>query len=278
MLKKILTLLILFSTIIYGDGWTKKAGSGYYAVDIRSLNASKYHNSNGDNIEINNVMDLAFNLYSEYGLTDDLTLKLNFPFYKILTYDSPESGANDNIDLDNDGIGDLDLGIRYKITKIGATVFAVGLNLGIPISSDDVYGQENKFALSDGEFNQIISLEAGHSLYPLPAYISGSIKFNNRNEGYSDQIYAGVESGYKVQKDLLLNLRFNYLKSLKNGSKEVFENVIPIQANDQEYLAVRFGAFYNFYKNYGIAATADLGLAAKNVLSAPVFSIGFYIK
>ena len=68
------------------------------------------------------------------------------------------------------------------------------------------------------------------------------------------------------------------MMQLKNGSKKVFENVIPIQANDQEYLAIKIGAFFNFYKNYGIAATADLGLAAKNVLSAPVFSLGFYIK
>ncbi|MDX1702308.1 MAG: hypothetical protein R3250_16895, partial [Melioribacteraceae bacterium] len=241
MFKKISILFLFFSGLVLGDGWTKKAGSGYYAIDMRLLNASKYHNSSGDNIDINSVMDLAFNLYSEYGLTDELTLKLNFPFYKILDYDMPENGQVNNLDLDNSGIGDLDLGMRYKVAKFGNTVLAVGLTFGIPISTDDVYGAENKFALSDGEFNQIIGLEAGHSLYPFPGYVSGSIKYNNRNEGYSDQFYAGVETGYNVKKNLLLNLRFNYLKSLKNGSKEVIENVIPIQANNQEYLALKFG-------------------------------------
>jgi len=272
MLKKnILFLLIFAFSNVFGEGWTKKQGTGYYALDFRFLSASKYHDSNGENIEIEGVSDIAFNLYSEYGITDNLTLRLNFPFYKILKND--DAGA----DNDNSGIGDIDFGLRYKLGQFGKTAFSAGINFGIPISTEDVYGKR-ELALSDGEFNQILSLEAGHSLYPLPAYISGSVKFNNRNEGYSDQFYIGAEGGYKFHKDFLLNLRFNFLKSLNKGNLEVLDNILPIQANNQEYLALRLGAFINFYRNYGIALTSDFGLYAKNVLSAPVFSVGFYIK
>ena len=279
MLRRLLLILTMFCYgITFGEGWTKKAGTGYYALDFRFLNTSKYHNSEGDNVDIDGVVDLAINLYSEYGLTDNLTIKLNFPFYKILKNDQKCPPGENCLNKENKGIGDIDLGLRYKLGTLGNTTFGAGLTFGIPINADDIYGKGSKLALSDGEFNQIMSLEAGHSLYPLPAYISGSVKFNNRDEGFSDQFYFGAEGGYKLSNNFLLNLRVNFLKSLNNGDKKNFDDLIPVLANNQEYLAIRFGAFYNFYKNYGISFTSDFGIYAKNILSAPVFSIGFFIK
>jgi hypothetical protein len=271
-------LLLLWTSTFFAEGWTKKAGTGYYALDFRFLSSTKYHNSAGDNVDINRINDLALNFYGEYGITDNLTVKLNFPFYKIL--DSEVSSDNNAMPInpDNKGAGDFDFGLRYKIKSFGQTTLAASITLGIPVSTDDIYSKSDKFALSDGEFNQIIGFEVGHSLFPLPAYISGSVKFNNRNEGYSDQILAGIEGGYKLDKSLLLNLRLSFLKSLKNGDKIVYNDLIPIMANNQEFISLKFGAFYNFYKNIGFASTAVFGLAAKNVLSAPVFSVGIYIK
>jgi len=268
----IISLPLLSAEHLFGEGWTKKAGKGFYALDFRSLISSKYHDFSGKNIEINSLRDLAINLYSEYGLTDNFTLKINFPFYKIL-----ESNNSMGESIGNKGIGDLDLGVRYKIMNFNSTILSASLTFGIPISNDDVYGG-NMLPLSDGEYNQIIGIELGHSLYPLPMYLSGSIKFNNRNEGYSDQLKLGIEGGYNIKKNLLLNLRLSFLKSLNNGDKKVESNIIPLQSNNQEYIALKMGILYNFYRNIGIAAAANFGLYAKNILSAPVFSIGIYIK
>jgi len=275
--KKLLVIFLLgITNIILGEGWTQKAGNGYYALDFRLLSATKYHDSRGDNIEIDGLTDFAFNLYTEYGITNELTAKLNFPFYKSLTTDGSQTLGN--IDPENNGVGDIDLGFRYKIKQFRQTSISGSLTFGIPISTDEVFDMGQKFALSDGEFNQKLGIEVGHSLFPLPAYISGTIKFNNRNEGYSDQLIAGFEGGYNVRKNLLLNLRFHIIKSFKNGDKDVIENVIPIHANDEEYFAVKVGGFFKFHKNFGLAATGEFGLAAKNILSAPVFSIGLYVN
>jgi hypothetical protein len=277
-LRIIVFILLSWANTFFAEGWTKKAGTSYYALDFRFLSSTKYHNSAGDNVDINRINDLALNLYGEYGISDNLTFKLNFPFYKIIDSKVPSDNSDLSVNPDNDGVGDLDLGFRYKIKSFGQTTLAASITLGIPVSTDDIYSKSDKFALSDGEFNQIIGVEVGHSLYPLPAYVSGSVKFNNRNEGYSDQILAGIEGGYKVDKSLLLNLRLSFLKSLKNGDKTVYNDLIPIMANNQEFISLKFGAFYNFYKNIGVASTAVFGLAAKNILSAPVFSVGIYLK
>lgn len=274
----IVVLSLLSTNLIFAEGWTKKAGKSFLAIDYRFSVGSKYHDNNGDNVEIEELKDLAFNLFSEYGITDDFTLRLNIPFYKVLDYNLPKCEDCSPSDINNDGIGDLDIGFRYKIKTFGQTVLATSLTFGIPLSEENLYGNLGKLALGDGEFNQILGLEVGHSLYPFPGYLSGGVKFNNRNEGYSDQFRLGVEGGYKFNKSLLFNLRLSLLKSLNNGNKTVYNNIIPIHANNQEYLAVRIGGFYNFYKNLGFAATANFGLYAINVLSAPVYSIGIYIK
>ena len=280
-MKRIISIIVIFitiSNIVFAEGWTKKAGSGYYALDFRFISSKKFHNQDGENISFNGIKDLAYNLYSEFGITDNLTIKLNFPFYKSLEVNSPDDEFNLTEDNNNSGVGDLDLGVRYKIKTFGNTTIAASLTFGIPINDEYIYGNSKKFALGDGEFNQIFGFEAGYSLYPLPVYISGSLKFNNRNEGFSDQVMIGIEGGYKFSKSFLLNLRFSYLKSLNNGRKKIIDTFIPIQANNQEFLAIKMGAFYNFYKKLGIAATSVFGLSAKNILSAPVFSIGIYIK
>lgn len=275
---KIVITILLLTNLLLAEGWTKKTGKSFLALDYRFSVASKYHDNSGENIEIEDVKDLAFNLYAEYGVTDDFTLRLNIPFYKILDYELPPCEACDWNTLNNSGIGDLDFGFRYKLKTFGKTVLATSLTFGIPLSEENLSNDLERFPLGDGEFNQILGVEVGHSLYPFAGYVSGSLKFNNRNEGFSDQLRMGVEGGYKFSKKLLFNLRLSLLKSLKNGEKEIIEGVIPLHSNNQEYLALRIGGFYNFHNNFGVAATANLGIYAKNVLSAPVYSIGIYIK
>ena len=253
---------IIFNSSLTAEGWTQKAGSGYYALDFRMLSASKYLDGSGENIEINTIRDLAFNLYSEYGITDLLTVRMNFPFFKSFEADDSES-SNNQVDKNNSGVGDLDLGLKYRLFSGNKTSISALLTFGIPISEDN-YTENGKFALGDGEFNQIIGIGIGHSLYPLPIYFTGSLKFNNRNEGYSDQVFVSAEGGYKVTKKLLMNLRFNWLKSLKNGDKAIFANQVPIQANNQEYIAIKLGAFYRIYNNLGLSATADFSPLPQN--------------
>jgi len=131
--------------------------------------------------------------------------------------------------------------------------------------------------LSDGEFNQIIGFEVGHSLYPSSAYISGSIKFNNRNEGYSDQMYYSIEGGYCGLKNLLLNVRVHALQSFHNGN-----NLIPrhsfLFANNQQFIAFKLGAFYNLFNGFGVSTSFESGIIAYNIQSAPVFAVGIFFK
>ncbi len=243
-------------------------------MEYRFLSGNKYHNNIGENVLIPKLTDAAINFYSEYGITNDLTIILNFPFYKILSSEVSESS---DIKEKNSGIGDFDFGIRYKLWVINQTTISSSLFFGVPLAQD-IYGENNLvLPLGDGEFNQLFGFEAGHSFYPLPAYFSGSIKYNSRSEGYCHQLYYVVEGGYKVLKNLLLNLRLHALQSLHNGDKS-FSTHSFLFANDQQFVAYKLGAFYNFTKNFGASLSFESGIIAYNIQSAPVFSFGIFFS
>ena len=58
--------------------------------------------------------------------------------------------------------------------------------LGLPIGDDT---QTNGLLTGDGELNQLLALEAGHSFYPRPIYFTGEMGVNNRMNGYSDEFH-----------------------------------------------------------------------------------------
>ncbi len=272
-LLQIIFILFFFSIHTFADGWTQKKGEGYFSLDYRILSGSKYHDNTGVNIIIPKLTDAAFNFYGEFGLTNDLTIIANFPFYKILKKDisfEPEIFGMEN---ENSGLGDLNLAFRYKLKTFGQTTISASLLFGIPLSKQS----NTTLPLGDGEFNQVFGFELGHSLYPLPAYLGGGIKFNNRNNGYSDQLYYSIEGGYSLMSNLLFIVRLHAIQSLHNGVKNNSIRTL-LFANNQQFIDYKFGAFYNLTNKFGISASFESGIIAYNIQSAPVFTIGFFYK
>ncbi len=272
-LLQIIFILLFFSIHNFADGWTQKKGEGYFSLDYRILSGSKYHDNTGVNIVIPKLTDMAFNFYGEFGLTNDLTIIANFPFYKILKKDISFKQEIFGQEEKNSGIGDLDLAFRYKIKTFGQTTISASLLFGLPLSKET----NNTLLLGDGEFNQAFGFELGHSLYPLPAYISGGIKFNNRNNGYSDQLYYSFEGGYSVINNLLFIVRLHAIQSLHNGEKNNSIRTL-LFANNQQFIAYKFSALYNLTNKLGVSASFESGIIAYNIQSAPVFTIGFFYK
>jgi len=273
----IVLILVISAQKINASGWTKESGKGFYFLEYRVLSGSKFHDSDGTNVSIPKLTDIAFNFYAEYGLTNKLTAILNFPFYKVKTQDINSLHLDVEIETENSGIGDFDFGFRYRLWVIGQTTISSSFILGVPVSQDKIIDTSFGLPLGDREFNQILGLEFGHSFYPIPAYITGCINFNNRSKGYSDQLYYSFEGGYKVISNLLLNVRIHALQSLHNGNNSKLVHRF-LFSNNQQFIAYKFGMNYNFSSNLGVSASFESGIAAYNIQSAPVFSIGVFLN
>ncbi len=270
---KILFILFVFPLVIKAGGWTQEKGKVFFILEYRFLKSSKYLDNSGAHVKIPELTDASFNLYGEYGFTDKLTVLLNFPFFKMLNKDISYLPEVYGTLEKRNGIGDVDFGLRYNFYTSGQTVLSTALIFGIPLSKDN----EEVLPLSDGEFNQIFGFEIGHSFYPIRAYLTADLKFNNRTKGYSDQIYYAIEGGYNLFENLLVNIRVHAIQSLHNGSKQNKDFTL-LFANDQQFIAYKFGAFYTLNENFGFTASVESGIVAYNIQSAPVFTIGMFLK
>ncbi len=278
-------LLVVYVVQIYGGAWTQKKGSGYFQLSFQTLSSDEFHGANGDKYSFFNLKDNEVSFYGEYGITDDVTMTANIPFYKNLSGshflpappECNDPGTNCIVFTDEsslNGISDISIGAKIKIAQMSKTVLSASLQLGIPTGESEF---EKSLRLGDGEFNQIVKFNIGHSFYPVPSYMSFSIGYNNKTEGYSDQILGSLEGGYSfLGRKLLVMMKIRMLFSIGNGDGTQKGGPNQLFADDQQYIAITPELAYKLTDSIGINASVTTGALAENIISALVFRTGIY--
>ncbi len=269
----IIIIVISFTIPVSGGAWTEKKGGGFYKLSFRYLNADAIYNSSGDKIHSPDFTDVTFGFYGSYGLTDKVSLLMNAALFKSVKLGKNYSTFQTLVeDREESGFGDISLGLKYAFAKIDQTVFSTSLKLGLPTGESSVDGD---LWTGHKDFNQTISIEAGHSFYPFRMYVSGLIAFTNRNEGFSDEFRYLIECGYNLGSGFSLIGRFHGLVSMKNGN----ENLIGgygIFMNNAQYFAYNAELVYKINSIVGASINFESGGGGKNIISAPVFSAGVF--
>lgn len=272
-----LALLFLLPTLTaHAQGWTQERGHGYYKAGFYILRATEYYEPGGNVIAIPTVSDYTASFYGEYGLTDRLTAIAYVPFQRITLNQQVgrESGFVFNEGDEVNSLADPIIGGRFGLWRTGATVVSAGLKLGLPLGTSE---QPNGLTTGDGELNQLLTLEAGHSFYPLPAYASASAGFNQRSEGFSDEFIYSVETGYTVAQAWTVIGRVQGLESFENGSSSA-GGQLGFNGNNQRYLLYGAEVVYTHNDAYGLTLGVQNATRAQNVLSATAFSVGLFVK
>ena len=273
----ILLFIVSLNEEIFAGGWTKKKGKFYLQLSSQYMRSNKFHDINGTLVDINTLSDYTLSFYGEYGITDDISLVAFFPFFHRLTLNEIK-GTSGNIyfpGAEKNGVSDSDIGIKYKLAEGNGSVLSAGFSLGLPLGDSN---DPNGLLTGDGELNQKAGLQFGHSFYPLPVYFNASAAYNFRHKGYTDEINFGVEAGYTFNNKLLVIFRVTGLKPLRNGDNTVAGGAGGLFSNNQQYIAYGPELFYNVTENWGITAGLNSGTWARNVLSAHVFRLGFFIQ
>jgi len=199
------------------------------------------------------------------------------PFYKRITLNRQVGQQSGFVFFEGDeasGIADADVGFRVGLRQNGPTVLSLGLKFGLPIGDDQ---QTNGLLTSDGEFNQSVSLQIGHSFYPIPVYFATEAGFNNRSMGFSDEFRYGFELGYTII-NLTAILRATGVESLKNGDDSIMGGMGGLFANNQSFLAYGPELIYTMNDKLGISIGAETAILTENTLSGLVFSFGLFVK
>ncbi len=274
--------LLLVNFAIAGGGWPQPKGKGYFKLSQWWIIADQHYTDVG--LVDPNITNGLFNssFYGEYGITDRLTSVLYFPFFSRNTINNQVSATTGEVIKAGEGlnsIGDTDLGFKYGISKPGAK-FAISatLRFGLPLGKNSG-GTENNLQTGDGEFNQMILIDAGTSFgsHEVPCYANLFVGVNNRTNNFSDEFRFGAELGVgMMQKKLWLIGRLAGIKSFKNGKLASEINSTSIFANNAE--VVNIGGEVNYYvdKHFGLSVGLTTPLSGKIIFAAPAYSVGVF--
>ena len=219
-------------------------------------------------------------IYAEYGLTDRLTTVVNVPFLSRNYMNNLRSATTNEIIVNGEAIntiGDIDLGLKFGLTK-GRIPIALTLTLGIPTGETGA-GSLNALQTGDGEFNQMLQLDAGggFNLGKLSAYLSGFVGVNNRTNGYSEELRLGLELGVGIfNQRLWLSGRLNIVESFKNGDTAETVTSTSLFANNSEFTTLGIEGNLYVTKNIGISAGVAGALRGEIIAAAPSYTVGIF--
>lgn len=286
-MKSIVVLIVFsfFSQLAYGGGgWTSGKGHGYFKLSEWWLVADQHFTGKGDidpNITLGTYTTA---IYGEYGLTDKLDVQVYFPFFSRNFHNEEVSGTlgtQSRAGRALNAVGDLDIGIKYGLITGKKIVLSAHLMLGLPTgkSSFDIDSDEIALGTGDGEFNQLIGLNAStsHQFGSTNAFATLGAEFNSRTKGFSDQTRVNVEFGGTFKEKLTLVYKLQWLNSLQNGDVSL-EDGVGIFSNNIEYVSFTYELGYAVTNRFGLAFGVGGVYLAKLILANPSYSMGVYMK
>ena len=274
----LLILLFLPCLSYAGGGWPQKKGHGFFKLGFWWLRSDEYFAPNGEIIDIATAGIHTVSFYGEYGITDRLTGIVYFPFFSRATLNEQVSGTTGDLLAEGDAVnsvGDTDVTIKYGLLQNTPVVVSASLTLGLPLGNE-AGGDTQLLQTGDGEFNQMVTIEASRSFSSLGAYATVLFAFNNRSNNFSDEIRYGLEAGVTMRNFTLLG-RLYGVESLENGNDlETPSN--GIFSNNIEFLSFSPELIYTYNDKYGITASVGTAFSGKRVLAKPSYSFGLFMK
>jgi len=276
----VIVILILSSAHLSfaGGGWPQKKGSGFFKLGQYILVSGNQFSPNGTKTKLTpRVGVYSTSLYGEYGITDRLTGIIYLPFFARSVQNNLER-RNGNIDEGSaiNSIGDTDISLKYGLIPKGPVVLSATLTLGLPLGNPSG-GNSGALSTGDGEFNQLITLEASHSFYPIPLYATVSGGLNNRGRGFSEEWRVGVEVGYTAGNFTFLG-RLRSVQSFMNGDESATGLSQGVFGDRIEYVTVSPEIIYDLNKKIGVSFGVSKALSGSVVLADLAYDFGISMK
>lgn len=273
-------MMLIHSAPLFGQsGWTKAKNSYFVKLGYSFFASDVYYNPDGDKLNTSEFRQQSINLYGEYGITDRITVIVNFPVLRWNGFETTETVS---------GIGDLRTEFKYALFRNKIPV-ALSIAPEFPTGPSDLFAQNKEVSFEqinlptgDGEFNIWTTLAGSTSFHPVPAYISASAAHNLRTsyEGinFQDQLKFSLEFGYQVIQGLWVNALLNTQTSV--GEKNPVTDFV--RGDGTSYTAWGLGAAYEFIPQFSLNVQfwdyAGFLFPLENIYSAPTLSVGIFYE
>jgi len=276
------TLLILLTfplSIFAGGPWLEKKKSGYFQFQT-TLPIGSYNRlflDGNKQLDLNrSVIDLNFQAYLEYGITDKLNLITVLPFKYIATGSEQKSLTNSTL-LPNgnlSGIGNYKIALKHQVSnknlKIAVSVQSSFKPINNALDKGLITGYD---ANSIGLYGHIGKSFSARSY----SFLEGGI--NTVSNNFSDFYEIHYEIGHQFKNSVWGVFTLDLRESLRNGSYQN-DNLrqTGFYTNNQEYFSFGLKSSYELKNKVGLTAAVFGAFTGNYVAYMTTFSLGVYKK
>lgn len=266
-LRIIIALSFLAPLPAIAGGWVQDTGKVYVKVTYGSSSANTIYRFDGttrhptDNPPLTvrdyPIAERSLFFYAEYGLMEDLTLIGNGALKRVIITSPFER-------KETQGWGDLGIAGKYRIAQFGPQVVSATLGVSLPLG----YSRDLTPPLGSGNVNIELAGNYGISLWPLPAYATGSVGYRHRSSIYTsslndpsrefepdfaDEIFSDIEAGYTFFDRLLVHGMARAVFSTRTDDND-FDVERPPET--QQYIKVGGGVIAKVYDGFELSVDA----------------------
>jgi len=276
----LISLIAFPALLLAGGPWLTKKKSGFF--QLQSTFPGGAYNSlfleNNNTLNLNReVIDVNFQAYLEYGITDKLNLITSLPYKYISTGKEENNLTNPNLLTSGSlsGLSNYKLGFKYRISnkKLKAAI-SVQSSLNT-ISKDLEKGLITGFASNSvGLYTHVGGSFLKGKMY---SFVEGGANIASNN--FSNFYEIHYELGYQLKPSLWTVLTLDVRESLKNSSYRN-DNLrqTGFYTNNQEYFAYGIKVAYELKNKIGFTAATFGAFSGNYVAKISTFSLGIYKK
>lgn len=247
--------------------WTLEQGKTYNKPAINYFTGDSFHGEEQEGFE--EFQDTNFTFYNETGITDDLSLIISVPFKDISRRDRDAAG----VALTNNtvGVGDIDIGLRYNISKGPVVVAVQGL-----FKAPYAYNENNVLPLGNGQEDFEGRFQLGHSLGKA-GYVVAEAGYRYRVGAPSDEFRYLLEYGVDASKSIYLRAKLDGILSINNDTPTAAENGNPALPLAFDLAKLELTAGYKITKKLAIEITGTPTVYGNNALKGTNYQLALVL-
>ncbi|MEQ8909992.1 MAG: hypothetical protein RIC95_12410 [Vicingaceae bacterium] len=276
---KIILLLLgfmLFRQFVWGQSpWTKSKSEGYTQIGYTLLPTYQeiLQSSGESKLLERQITDQTFQLYTEVGLAEKLSLIAFIPFKILeaqgLNFISRPKPLTEKGKLN--AFGNARLGLKKGFTTTSIEQ-AFELQIELPTSAQNLNsGLVSGFDAFAYAVSYSIGKSFSQNLYGF-AYGGAIIRSN----GFSNQFRLGFEGGYSIKQKAWFILYLDYLGLIEQNQKsfDPRQEINGLYLDEQSYLSPGLKLIYPFPKKWFLNLGVGGAIQANNLAASPALSLG----
>lgn len=262
----VFAFISLFSAtgICYAGAWTMKQGKFYDRFGINYYFANEEFDNDGDRRDFaadGEFKDFHLSNYIEFGIADSITL-INSIYYKSIEKE------DDNVKQETRGIGDIDVGAKFKIAEGPWGILSSQTLVKFP-----AYDDNDDLPLGNGQIDFEIRLLYGRSLYPyIPGYCNFEIGYRWRFEDPADELRYLVEFGVDFSTNIYGRVKLDGIYSMDNG-KNTDTSGNPTTTNNFDLGKLDTALGYKISQGWGIELGYTPEIYGQNTASGATYTV-----